>query len=49
MRLRENAVMSSDMTPIDDIRSTAAYRRAVFARILFHALRERGLRVAGSA
>jgi len=44
-----HAAIDSDMTPIDDIRSTAAYRRAVFARILFHALRERGLRVAGSA
>lgn len=37
--------IDADMTPITDLRSTAPYRRAIFARILFHALRERNLRV----
>ena len=41
--------VDADMTPIDDLRSTAAYRRAVFARILFHALRERNVRVTTDA
>ncbi|MFQ5745977.1 MAG: FAD binding domain-containing protein [Gemmatimonadota bacterium] len=31
--------LRSDVAPIDDIRSTAAYRERVLARILFHALR----------
>ncbi len=29
-----------DVTPIDDIRSTAAYRKQVMARVLYHGLRE---------
>lgn len=33
--------VASDIAPIDDIRSTAAYRREVFARVLYHALRGR--------
>ena len=37
--------VDADMTPIDDIRSTAPYRRVVFTRILFHALRQRNVRV----
>jgi CO/xanthine dehydrogenase FAD-binding subunit len=37
--------IDADMTPISDLRSTAPYRRAVFARILFHALRQRRVRV----
>ena len=31
-----------DITPIDDVRSTAAYRRSVSARILHRLLREEG-------
>ena len=30
-----------DVSPIDDIRSTAHYRRQVMARLLYHDLRER--------
>ena len=33
--------VAQDIAPIDDIRSTAAYRREVFARVLYHALRGR--------
>lgn len=33
--------LRSDVTPIDDIRSTARYREAVMARVLFFALLER--------
>ncbi|MCP4654895.1 MAG: hypothetical protein GY856_05685, partial [bacterium] len=29
-----------DVSPIDDIRSTAAYRERVLGRVLYHALRE---------
>ena len=32
-------VLDSDVAPIDDLRSTAAYRRHTLARVLFHALR----------
>ncbi|MGH7543551.1 MAG: FAD binding domain-containing protein [Gemmatimonadota bacterium] len=32
----------SDVTPIDDLRSTAAYREATMARLLFHAWPDRG-------
>ncbi|MCB1036080.1 MAG: FAD binding domain-containing protein [Acidobacteria bacterium] len=32
------AAIDQDVSPIDDIRSTAEYRRLVFARTLFHAL-----------
>lgn len=32
--------ISQDVAPIDDIRSTASYRRRVMARLLFHGLRE---------
>ncbi len=31
--------LASDTSPIDDIRSTADYRRTVLARVLYHALR----------
>ncbi len=31
--------ISSDVTPIDDIRSTADYRRTVMARLLYHSLK----------
>lgn len=31
--------IARDVTPIDDIRSTADYRRAVLARLLYHSLR----------
>jgi len=41
--------IDADMTPITDIRSTAPYRRTVFAQILFHALRQRNLRVSVDA
>jgi xanthine dehydrogenase small subunit len=33
--------LSADVTPIDDIRSTADYRRTVLARLLYHGLRGR--------
>lgn len=33
------AAIASDVTPIDDIRSTAEYRRIVLARLLYHSLR----------
>ncbi len=33
----------SDVSPIDDIRSTAEYREQVLARILFHALNDAGV------
>jgi CO/xanthine dehydrogenase FAD-binding subunit len=35
------AAASSDISPIDDIRSTADYRRAVFCRLLYHSLHGR--------
>ena len=31
--------LAADIAPIDDIRSTAAYRRTVLARLLYHSLR----------
>ena len=34
-----NAALASDISPIDDIRSTAEYRRTVLARLLYHSLR----------
>ena len=34
--------LAADVAPIDDIRSTAAYRRTVLARVLYHALRDAG-------
>ena len=33
--------VSADVTPIDDIRSTAEYRRTVLCRLLYHSLRGR--------
>ena len=39
---RVAGALSEDLTPIDDVRSTAAYRRAVSARILMRILREEG-------
>lgn len=38
--------IDADVAPIDDIRSTAAYRRLVLARVLFHGLRGRADAVA---
>ena len=35
------AAVSADVTPIDDIRSTAEYRRTVLCRLLYHSLRGR--------
>jgi xanthine dehydrogenase iron-sulfur cluster and FAD-binding subunit A len=32
-------LLSRDIAPIDDIRSTAIYRAAVLSRVLFHGLR----------
>ena len=37
-----------DVRPIDDVRSTARYRRTVLSRVLYYALRERGVRVEGA-
>lgn len=34
-----STAIASDVTPIDDIRSTADYRRTVMARLLYHSLR----------
>ena len=31
--------VSADVSPIDDIRSTAEYRRSVLCRLLYHSLR----------
>lgn len=36
-----SAALAADIAPIDDIRSTAAYRSEVLARVLYHALRGR--------
>jgi len=36
------AVLAEEITPIDDVRSTAAYRRSVSGRILHRLLREEG-------
>ncbi|RMF75849.1 MAG: hypothetical protein D6744_12995 [Planctomycetota bacterium] len=35
--------LKADISPIDDIRSTAAYRATVLSRLLYHWLREQGL------
>ncbi len=35
--------LRQDVSPIDDVRSTAAYREQVMARVLYWALRERGV------
>jgi CO/xanthine dehydrogenase FAD-binding subunit len=35
--------LSVDVTPIDDLRSSAAYRQKVLAQVLYHALREAGV------
>ena len=35
--------LSTDISPIDDIRSTADYRRTVLSRLLYHTLRGSGL------
>jgi len=32
--------IARDVSPIDDIRSTAAYRKRVMARVLYYGLRE---------
>ncbi len=34
------AALDQDVSPIDDIRSTAAYRRCVLSRLIYYALRE---------
>jgi CO/xanthine dehydrogenase FAD-binding subunit len=34
-----HAALATDISPIDDIRSSAAYRRSVLARLLYHSLR----------
>jgi xanthine dehydrogenase small subunit len=39
---RAAAALAAELSPIDDVRSTAAYRRAVSARILHRLLREEG-------
>ncbi|MGI8534066.1 MAG: hypothetical protein ACR2LP_04225 [Candidatus Limnocylindrales bacterium] len=36
------ATIAQEITPIDDVRSTAEYRRAVTARILHRMLRDEG-------
>jgi CO/xanthine dehydrogenase FAD-binding subunit len=36
-----SAALAGDIAPIDDIRSTAAYRAEVLARVLYHALKGR--------
>ena len=36
------AVLAEEISPIDDVRSTAAYRRSVSGRILHRLLREEG-------
>jgi CO/xanthine dehydrogenase FAD-binding subunit len=36
------AALEAGITPIDDVRSTAAYRRAVSGRILVRLLRDEG-------
>jgi CO/xanthine dehydrogenase FAD-binding subunit len=36
------AVLAEEISPIDDVRSTAAYRRSVSGRVLHRLLREEG-------
>ena len=36
------AVLADELSPIDDVRSTADYRRSVSARVLHRLLREQG-------
>jgi CO/xanthine dehydrogenase FAD-binding subunit len=36
------SVLASEIEPIDDVRSTADYRRTVSARVLHRLLREEG-------
>ena len=36
------AVLADELAPIDDVRSTADYRRSVSARVLHRLLREQG-------
>jgi CO/xanthine dehydrogenase FAD-binding subunit len=36
------AVLAGEITPIDDVRSTADYRRAVAARVLHRLIRDAG-------
>ena len=36
------AVLATEISPIDDVRSTADYRRSVAARVLHRLLREEG-------
>jgi xanthine dehydrogenase small subunit len=36
------ATVAAEITPIDDVRSTAAYRRAVTARVLRRIIRDAG-------
>lgn len=43
LRLAEPAVsLAGEISPIDDVRSSADYRRAVAARVLHRLLREEG-------
>jgi CO/xanthine dehydrogenase FAD-binding subunit len=35
-------VLAGEISPIDDVRSTAGYRRSVSARVLHRLLREEG-------
>jgi xanthine dehydrogenase iron-sulfur cluster and FAD-binding subunit A len=39
---RAAATLAEELTPIDDVRSTADYRRAVASRILHRLIREEG-------
>jgi CO/xanthine dehydrogenase FAD-binding subunit len=39
---RAAEVLAAELAPIDDVRSTAEYRRVVAARILHRAIREAG-------
>jgi len=39
---RAGAVLAGELSPIDDVRSTADYRRAVAARVLHRLIRDEG-------
>jgi xanthine dehydrogenase small subunit len=39
---RAAAVLAAEVAPIDDVRSTADYRRAVAARVLHRLIRDEG-------